>query len=142
MNSVQCLYVIGREQGLKGLYRGLLSTLVRDGPGFAVQVGTYEYLVRLKGINGNEERLLYSCLFGAICGCFGWTSIYPIDTIKTEFQAKEHYKSYLDVVKFLAQSEKGLIGSLFNGYKACMLRSMAQSSTIFFTLEAYRYLLR
>ncbi|XP_063713740.1 mitochondrial basic amino acids transporter-like [Symsagittifera roscoffensis] len=137
-NSFHCLYVIARRHGLRGVYRGLFANLMRDGPGFAVYIGLYEYLFTFFEIDTTSKRLMLSPIFGAIAGCAGWISTYPFDTIKTEFQAKSHYTSYTEVVTFFRQSEMGLWRSLWNGLGACMIRTAAQVPTMFYTLELFR----
>ena len=43
-NSRECLRAIYREGGLKGVYKGVFPTAVREIPSYGFQFATYEFL--------------------------------------------------------------------------------------------------
>ena len=138
-NSLTCFVTIAKEVGWKGLLRGLPITMARDAPSFSLYMVLYEYLCRLS-LRGEADRkdfnVLYAPFFGAFCGCLGWTVIYPLDTIKTDFQARPSYVSYRQVY-FKHLELRGFRG-FYDGLYACIVRSIFQTSAMFFTLELVR----
>jgi solute carrier family 25 carnitine/acylcarnitine transporter 20/29 len=77
---------MGRD-GFKGLYKGNISTLLREIPGYATQFGAYEYLKQFY-ISPNHQHLtlaetLIVCPAAAM---IGWIFSYPQDVIKTKIQ--------------------------------------------------------
>ena len=81
---------IWRQQGVRGLYRGACMTMLRDLPGFAIYFSVYE--------NATEafrpyRRGFFSSFFlvmlaGSMSGMVSWSTIYPIDIVKTQVQTQ------------------------------------------------------
>jgi solute carrier family 25 carnitine/acylcarnitine transporter 20/29 len=99
--------------GLKGIYRGLFVTCLRQGPSFAIYFPVYHILKDVfVGNNGNidinnnnnnnsnnnnkndskypslSSSLWWSsALAGGLAGSLAWTIVYPIDVIKSRIQS-------------------------------------------------------
>ena len=131
-----CAYTIYKKFGLSGLYRGLYSTALRDSVGFGIFFGVYEFT---KG-KIHEYNFKFTwwgwLLCGSISGICSWTSVLPIDCVKTNFQLSKTYKSYYctfnDIVK--ATGYKGL----WAGYLSCIIRTFLASGVGFFCYECVK----
>lgn len=101
----------------KSIYRGLHYTIGRESLACGLYFTTYEYFTEYLGLN--------AFVSGGISGCTSWAFTYPIDTIKTRFQANPSYsgKYYL------------LQGGLFKGIGFCLLRAFLVNGVSFTLYE-------
>ena len=99
------------SHGIRGLYRGCISTIVRETPAFGLYFGSYDYvkyyinsclstwqkrdMQSTVEMNAYDERVLdetnshtviSSILAGGFAGAFTWILCYPVDVIKTKIQ--------------------------------------------------------
>jgi solute carrier family 25 carnitine/acylcarnitine transporter 20/29 len=102
---------------LKDLYKtkGLLTTVCRDVPGMSFFFGTY---------HSCKNMGMDPLVAGGIAGFFRWSSIYPIDVIRTRQMARNI--SIRQAVK-----EK----QLWRGYSVCALRSVIVNAVNFKVYE-------
>ena len=89
-STVQVVRDIWRKGGVRGIYRGLGSTCVRDigyGPYFVAYEVINRFLLSTK--TGNDVSLsnLDLALSGGLAGIVGWLSTFGADVIKTRVQA-------------------------------------------------------
>ncbi|KAG5652728.1 hypothetical protein H0H81_003927 [Sphagnurus paluster] len=89
---------IFRESGMRGLYRGLAVTALRD-TGYGAYFFTYEATCRLlaspgsglssnKSASGTINLSWPSLLFaGGMAGIIGWLATFPFDVVKTRIQS-------------------------------------------------------
>jgi len=121
-NARSCFISVVKESGLRGLYKGHLSTMMREIPGNMMYFGLYHYIVRTYGKKDIQTWKL-ACA-GSIAGVGYWSLIYPIDTIKTMEQTK---------------SFRGLsslkIHDLYRGFGITLLRAIPANFTIFYVYE-------
>ena len=76
------------NHGIQGLYRGFISTCLRQSLGFSVYFATYNTIKdHLRYHLGAEHVWLPSILAGGVSGSFSWSVVYPIDYIKSRIQA-------------------------------------------------------
>lgn len=81
-----------QEQGVRqGLYRGLLSTTVKQSATSAVRMGAYntmacQYAARL---NGKRAGMMETFVMGAVAGVVTVYATQPFDTIKTRSQSAQ-----------------------------------------------------
>lgn len=115
-------YKIQRQIGCNGpikksIFRGLHYTLLRESLACGLYFTTYEYFY--------ENIGLPAFVSGGISGCTSWAFSYPIDTVKTRFQANPSYsgKYYL------------LQGGLFKGIGFCLLRAFLVNGVSFTLYE-------
>lgn len=75
---------IYRKQGLKGIFKGLNITFLREGLGFGIYFSTYEWLTR----NNDSKPISTLHLLGAggTAGAASWMFTYPLDVIKSRIQ--------------------------------------------------------
>ena len=80
-----------RAHGLRGIYRGLPVTVIRETPSYGAYFAAYDALCTWLTPAGTHKsdlswpRLL---LAGGIGGMIGWLSTYPFDVIKTKMQGE------------------------------------------------------
>jgi len=74
------------NHGISGLYRGLIATCCRQGPGFGIYFASYDTIKEWgQQVFGNEWS---ACLFaGGTAGALSWGAVYPVDLLKSRIQA-------------------------------------------------------
>lgn len=130
-----------RTNGIKGIYRGMIPTLIREGLGSGIYFVTFESLVKSnmqkRGIQRNNVESWRLCLYGGLSGYSMWTFIYPIDVIKSKLQTDNHlnwkYHSIKDVIKdiYITRGIKGF----FVGFGPTILRAAPANAATFVAFE-------
>ncbi|KAF8961776.1 hypothetical protein BGZ46_001296 [Entomortierella lignicola] len=130
-----------RQQGLKGLYRGMDITLMRDIPSYFTYFVTYEGGKRILAHfnhNGRVEDLSTPelLLAGGIAGFGAWVPCYPQDVIKSRMQSNLSYKSTLECFHSLQVEAKGGNWKVwFKGFGPTMARAFPANAATFFFYE-------
>lgn len=130
-----------RAGGLAAIYRGFFPTLVREGIGSGVYFVTFESLVKAnmqkRGIERKDIESWRLCLYGGLSGYTMWTSIYPIDVIKSKLQTDNYqnwkYRGVKDVVKDIYKT-RGIRG-FFVGFGPTILRAAPANAATFVAFE-------
>lgn len=143
--SLDCFAKVLGTYGVKGLYRGYTSTLLRDIQGYAWFFLGFEATVQAFLANGHghtKEDLNYLQVMAAgVAAGFGlWGSMFPIDTIKSKMQADNLAKpSYTTTMDCLRQTikQEGQSG-LWRGFSAAMYRAIPVNASIFLAVEGAR----
>ena len=142
--------IISSHHGIRGLYRGLFATILRQTPSLAAYFPVYHILKESIGEfssssnnNNNKKDSLWwsSALAGGLAGCLSWTIVYPIDVIKSRIQslpldapAKE--RSFLHIARSISRNE-GFARLIFSrGLAVTLLRAFPVNGTIFFVYES------
>lgn len=140
--SVDCLMKIYRENGIKGVYHGGMSTVPRELIAYFFYFGTYEGLMQYTAENYyNNDRLQIKTwqilLFGGLSGFGEWLPGYPFDVIKSKYQTDDvknpKYKSILDCAKRIYKSS-GIKG-FYRGIVPCLLRAPPANAATFLGFE-------
>ncbi|VEU43676.1 unnamed protein product [Pseudo-nitzschia multistriata] len=136
--------ILGSEHGLRGLYRGLLATALRQTPSLAIYFPVYRSLKdRLGGTGGTPTRepsWYSSALAGGLAGCVSWAVVYPIDVLKSRIQslpmeAPARERSLRRVARQTLRNE-GLVRLMCSGGLAVtLLRAFPVNGAIFFVYE-------
>ncbi|XP_076761274.1 mitochondrial ornithine transporter 1 isoform X2 [Xylocopa sonorina] len=125
-----------KEQGVKGLFNGLSSTIAREMPGYFFFFGGYE-VTRTLLAKPNESRddigWQKTMVAGAVGGSVLWLVIFPADVVKSRIQVKNLKTPALTVMKDIIRNEG--IGSLYNGLKPTLIRTVPATATLFVTYE-------
>lgn len=132
----QAIKMIYEKAGIRGLYKGMGVTMLRDGPAFAGYFGCYEYLRRIWGTGA-----LATLNAGGLGGMLSWAINYPFDLIKSKIQATpykpeigwDRYKGFMDCFKQVVR-EEGIKG-LYKGFVPCALRGYPVNAVTFFGYE-------
>jgi hypothetical protein len=88
--SVDAFRSIYAQHGLRGVFRGLPATGLREAVGCGVYFGVYEVAKRrfAASVGGADNLSMHHFLMaGGISGVVAWIPSYPIDIIKSKLQA-------------------------------------------------------
>ena len=102
-----CLSSIAREQGVRGLFRGIVPHVWRDGHGFGVYMVLYELFLHISGGRdkaGKSEQFLAGGMAGMVC----WLSVLPFDVVKSRMQADDYSRPRY----------RGMFDCAYKSYKA------------------------
>ena len=91
----------------KRIMRGTGLTIARDVPAIAIYFLSFEFLCNKYSRGGCRDHLsvLDLMMAGGTAGCLSWLFTYPIDVVKTRYQADMGYRSALDCFKRTLSSE-------------------------------------
>lgn len=118
-----------QQQGPMSLYKGYLSTLIRDIPSFAIYFGIFEIGLRhyTKPTDSLTTVLSYQLLFGSLAGIASWWITYPFDVIKTTIQVSD---KNLTIRKVIAENyKKQGWGFFFRGIACTSLKAVPMEAT-------------
>ncbi|KAI9138817.1 mitochondrial carrier domain-containing protein [Paraphysoderma sedebokerense] len=131
--------------GLKGLYRGLPITILRDIPSFAAYFGVYEGLkmawgsrTGAKGDGKVEIEKWKVFIIGGVAGVACWLPCYPMDVVKSIIQndQSKNPPSIKSVVRQLIQtSPNAKIKPFFKGFTPTLLRAFPANAITFLVYE-------
>ncbi|CAK5273744.1 unnamed protein product [Mycena citricolor] len=76
---------IVKADGLRGLYRGAVSTALRD-CGYGAYFASYEATLRLLSRPGERDGGWTVLVAGGVAGIVGWFATFPLDVVKTRIQ--------------------------------------------------------
>ena len=93
-SSLECAKDLLKTNGHKYLMRGTGLTILRDVPAVSTYFISFEYICNSYGKARDHIPVTQILMAGGLAGCVSWVVTYPIDVIKTRFQAD---KSYLNV---------------------------------------------
>ncbi len=136
MGTLQTARLVVREHGVRGLYRGLMPTLIRDCPSYGVWFLVYEYLkdvmVKEWNMQGSKEPVAQFAA-GGLAGVAAWASIYPIDVAKSRVQSSTASLSM--AAAFRDGYREGGVRSFFQGFSTTMAKGFVCSGTTFVCVE-------
>lgn len=127
---------IFKEQGIRGLFVGLSSTIAREMPGYFFFFGGYEAtreLLTTKGQKRDDIGWQKTMVAGAVGGGMLWLAIFPADVVKSRIQVQNLKTPALIVFKDIVRQEG--IGSLYNGLTPTLIRTIPATATLFITVE-------
>ena len=137
-NSLDCLARIYQREGLRGVNRGMVTTLVRETPGFGVYFLAYDLLTTRIGCEPDDPYMIPKLLFcGGMSGIASWLSTYPVDVIKSRLQADGvggvyRYSSIMDCVRQSVANEGWTVFT--RGLTSTLLRAFPVNATTFATV--------
>lgn len=131
---------IWKTQGLRGIYRGLYMTMIRDAPSHGVYFWTYEYMREQlhPGCRKScQESMNTMLIAGGLAGVASWMSCYPFDVVKTRLQAQTppslKYKGIFDCFKKSIQEEGHTV--VWRGLGTTVARAFVVNGAIFAAYE-------
>jgi solute carrier family 25 carnitine/acylcarnitine transporter 20/29 len=147
-SSMECIKKIVQQYGYKGLYKGGVPTVLREGVSFGIYFAFYEWITN-KLVKRDQMRqnldMLKVALCGGITGVVVWLATFPIDVIKTRIQADSFmnptYKGMMDCARTTLKGE-GFKG-FYKGFSPCLLRAIPANGATFLAYEtAFQVLTR
>ena len=138
--AVDCFRSIVREEGVSGLYRGLLPSLLLVSHG-AIQMAVYERLKKMGGSGDNNTALVFTShgVCGALSKASATIATYPFQVMRSRMQQRFDnralkYRGLVSSVRLTLRRE-GVLG-LYKGMGANLLRNMPSSAITFLIYEA------
>ncbi|XP_077220043.1 mitochondrial substrate carrier family protein [Tasmannia lanceolata] len=138
-----------RKEGIRGMYRGLLTTVLRDAPSHGVYFWTYEYTrewLHPGCRKSGQESLRTMLVAGGLAGVASWVCCYPLDVVKSRLQAQSQskldqtppkYRGIIDCFRKSVQEEGYAV--LWRGLGTAVARAFVVNGAIF---SAYEIALR
>lgn len=140
--SLHCLAHIYRREGLRGVNRGMGSTLLRETPSFGVYFLAYDVLTRALGCEPGDALLVPKLLLaGGTAGILSWLSTYPVDVVKSRLQADglrgaPRYGGFVDCVRQSYRAEGWRVFT--RGLASTLLRAFPVNAATFATVTELR----
>lgn len=138
---IELAKTILKAEGLRGIYRGLTITVLRDAPAHGLYFWTYEYM-REKLHPGcrksGQENLRTMLVAGGLAGVASWISCYPLDVAKTRLQAQSRssmikYDGIVDCFRKSVKEEGFRV--LWRGLGTAVSRAFVVNGAIFSAYE-------
>lgn len=125
-----------RQDGLRGFYRGLSATVLRDVPSFALYFSSYVFFCNCLARENQSNVNLAAwqvVLAGGSAGCVSWIINIPIDVVKSRIQAdsitEPKYRGFLDCMSKIYRKEGPR--ALMRGLVPILLRAFPTNGTTF-----------
>ncbi|KAK7788578.1 hypothetical protein R5R35_000162 [Gryllus longicercus] len=125
-----------KEDGPTGLFRGLVSTLVREVPGYFFFFGGYELTRELLAPPGVEKKdigALRTMAAGAVGGSVFWLVMFPIDVVKSRIQVDGVRDPMFQLLVKIGREEG--FRALYNGLTPTLIRTVPACATLFLVYE-------
>lgn len=132
---------IFKTEGLRGIYRGLTITAMRDAPAHSLYFWTYEYMreqLHPGCRKSSQESLQTMMVAGGLAGVASWVSSYPLDVIKTRLQAQSQsslpkYTGIVDCFRKSVKEEGPRV--LWRGLGTAVARAFVVNGAVFSAYE-------
>ncbi|PIA65049.1 hypothetical protein AQUCO_00100493v1 [Aquilegia coerulea] len=136
---------IFRSEGMRGIYRGLTITALRDAPAHGFYFWTYEYMreqLHPGCRKSGEESLKTMLVAGGLAGVASWVCCYPLDVVKSRLQAQSEasldhprpkYSGILDCFRKSVQEEGYCV--LWRGLGTAVARAFLVNGAVFAAYE-------
>ncbi|XP_043929675.1 mitochondrial basic amino acids transporter [Protopterus annectens] len=145
-NSWDCLTKIYRKEGIRGMYRGMTATFIRETPALGVYFLTYDCLTRYLGCEPEDSYIIPKLLFaGGMAGITSWLSTFPVDVIKSRLQLDgvtgvNHYCGMMDCVRQSYKKEGMRVFA--RGLTSTLLRAFPVNAATFSTVTVFLMYMR
>jgi len=143
--QLETIKQICRETGPKGMYKGVQLMLLREIPANMIYFVGFEASLRAQGYSCDPQKTHKQAplgsifIAGGIAGIGNWILIFPVDTLKTRFQANSlpsgSWRSFC-----LSELQKPW-KYLYKGYLTCLLRAFIANAATFVGVEYSRRVL-
>ena len=129
------MHEILQQEGIRGLFRGLTSTMLRECPGYACFFGSYEFMrslfikenqtkadlsktnvvwvLRARQPNKISLDLVQTWISGGMAGVSFWMIMYPIDVVKTRTQVFQTDRSFFRYAYQIIETEGNRVNRWF-----------------------------
>ena len=132
---------IYRKEGVRGFFKGMVSTLWREVPSFGAYFATYDLLCQRMLREDQSIHDLSPVLVCAAGGCSGiaaWLVTYPVDLVKSRLQidgvdGPPRYRNMLDCFKKTYQ-ENRTVRVFFKGLNSTLIRAFPVNAVTFATV--------
>ncbi|KAE8901661.1 hypothetical protein PF005_g19428 [Phytophthora fragariae] len=135
-----CLKQVGKEEGIRGLFRGYSALLLRDVPFSFFFFGSYQAItsgaVKALGKESKNDLNPVTILAsGGLAGATSWGIMFPVDVLKSRMQTASSTGPLSLRGAFRAvYSEFGIHG-FYRGWSAAVLRAFPANGSLFLGVE-------
>ncbi|XP_066514432.1 solute carrier family 25 member 45 isoform X3 [Hoplias malabaricus] len=134
---MHCVAVIFKEDGVRGLFRGMWALTLRDVPCFGLYFLPYELTCRMLTEKGKQPSMHVILVAGGIAGVVTWACATPMDVVKARLQMSgaggRLYKGTLHCITASLQEEG--IWVFFKGLLLNSLRAFPVNAVTFLSYE-------
>jgi len=132
-----------RKEGVSGLWRGLGPTWCRELPGYFCFFLGYESsraaLAWLGGKQPDQLGSLETVVSGGVAGVCFWSSIFPMDVVKSRIQVRGARGGAVTVARQILKTEGA--PALYRGLAPALVRTFPANAALFLAYEnSKRYL--
>uniref|UniRef100_A0A672M714 Solute carrier family 25 member 29 n=1 Tax=Sinocyclocheilus grahami TaxID=75366 RepID=A0A672M714_SINGR len=134
------------KEGVRGINRGMVTTVIRETPGFGIYFLAYDTLTRALGCDADADYIIPKLLLaGGMSGMASWISTYPVDVIKSRLQADgvggaNRYDGIVDCVRQSWRREGWR--TFTRGLTSTLLRAFPVNATTFATVTLFLMYMR
>jgi solute carrier family 25 carnitine/acylcarnitine transporter 20/29 len=145
-SSLDCCKKIIQQYGFRGLYKGGVSTVMREASAFGIYFSFYEWFINkmlTPGQSRSDLKMTSVALAGSVTGIAVWLATFPIDVVKTRIQidslSNPQFKGTIDC---LAKTYKtgGPLG-FYKGLSPCLMRAVPANGATFLAYETVSQML-
>lgn len=115
------------------IYKGLPITVVREVLAAGIYFSSYNLM--------KNEYNMPTFISGGLGGSLSWLITYPIDTVKTQYQASNCNLNTLEFIKKMAKNKDNCLynrnSKLWNGLGLCLARGFIVNSVSFVVYEMF-----
>ncbi|XP_033846928.1 solute carrier family 25 member 47-A [Periophthalmus magnuspinnatus] len=143
---VHCLVSIMREEGVRGLYRGALPLMLRDGPSYATYFTVYSSICdAMTHTDKTRPGWGVVMLAGGVAGAAAWAVGTPMDVIKARIQMDgardvKQYRGLLHCITQTVHTEGARV--FYRSLWINCLRAFPSNMVVFMTYELLTDFLR
>eukprot|EP00090_Calanus_glacialis_P021630 TRINITY_DN33387_c0_g1_i1.p1 TRINITY_DN33387_c0_g1~~TRINITY_DN33387_c0_g1_i1.p1 ORF type:complete len:316 (-),score=70.65 TRINITY_DN33387_c0_g1_i1:69-971(-) len=132
-----------KNEGPRGMFRGLVPTWCRELPGYFFFFLGYETSKTLLALNGQRSKDDLTSLETMFCGgmagvCF-WSCIFPLDVIKSRIQVRGISGNVLTVGTSILRTEG--VTAFYRGLTPALVRTFPANAGLFLAYEYTRKML-
>lgn len=137
-STLQVVRDIWQKRGIRGLYRGLGTTSIRD-LGYGPYFLSYEVFNRTFASFHHDRADQLSnvemAISGGLAGVVGWLSTFAIDVIKTRVQATDSRSGNAFMFAARQTYAEGGLSAFFAGVGPTVLRAIPANAVLFLAFE-------
>ena len=137
---IDCVMQTVRAEGVKGLWKGNVSCLLREVPGNMAWFGTYEIIrgqiqTQFQYEKLSDMPLYWTALSGAAAGVAYWAVPFPADTVKSRIQTNPRFASMSFAQAFKTVLKEEGVRGLYQGLGITCIRAAPSHALIFYFYE-------
>ncbi|XP_012274087.1 mitochondrial basic amino acids transporter [Orussus abietinus] len=125
----ECLKIIYKKEGHRGVFNGLGITFLREAPSYGVYFLTYELLT--KSTSDAPISTFRMLIAGGLAGTASWVISYPLDVIKSRLQSgpRDRFSGPVDCYRKSVKAEG--YSFLFRGLAPTVIRAFPTNAATF-----------
>jgi len=132
------------KEGVRGLYRGMLPSMISIVPNLAISLATYDYLKQALPVDKVSRAQAWYPVAkmgaGSAAAITAQLVSYPLDTLRRRMQMSGaqgvHYKGMMDCLRKVVATEG--VAALYRGMAVSMLRTVPGAAIQFLAYDALK----